>query len=233
MITLSVDDQREVLELMQKMLKDIDPQGTHMVAENMEEAFDLLSDQVQIIFLDIEMAGLNGIEAADLLQKKYPKLNVVFVTGHPEYSLSAHEVFPSGFLTKPVDEQDIRRALSHLRYPVEQTTAALTVRCNPFALFVGEKPFDFKSSRTIELFAYLVYKNGAFVTNGELLGILWDGNTDKDSRLRQLIMDMRNCLNEIGAGNIIIKKYGKIGLDMKALHCIGDLKEIESQYHWI
>ena len=233
MITLSVDAQREVLELMQKMLKDIDPQGTHMTAENMEEAFDLLSGQVQIIFLDIEMAGLNGIEAADLLQKKYPRLNVIFVTGHPEYGLSAHEVFPSGFLTKPVDENDIRRALSHLRYPVEQTTTTLTVRCAPFALFVGDKHFDFKSSRTIELFAYLVYKNGAFVTNGELLGILWDGNTDKDSRLRQLIMDMRSSLNEIGAGNIIVKKYGKIGLDMKALSCIGDLREIESQFNWI
>lgn len=233
MITLSVDDQREVLLLMQKMLKDIDPQGTHMTAENMEEAFSLLSDQVQIIFLDIEMAGLNGIEAADVLQKKYPKLNVIFVTGHPEYSLSAHEVFPSGFLTKPVDEQDIRRALSHLRYPIEQATSALTVRCAPFALFVGDKPFDFKSSRTIELFAFLVYKNGAFVTNGELLGILWDGSMDKDSRLRQLIMDMRSCLNEIGAGNIIVKKYGKIGLDMKALRCIGDIKEIEAQFNWI
>ena len=41
------------------------------------------------IFLDIEMSGLNGIEAADLLQKRYPTLNIVFVTGHPEYSLSA------------------------------------------------------------------------------------------------------------------------------------------------
>ena len=233
MITLSVDDQREVLTLMQKMLKDIDPHGTHLTASDMVEAFGLLSDEVQVIFLDIEMVGMNGIEAAELLQKKYPRLNVIFVTGHPEYSLSAHEVFPSGFLTKPVDEQDIRRALSHLRYPIEKTTAALTVRCAPFALFVGEKPFDFKSGRTIELFAYLVYKNGAFVTNGELLGILWDGSTDKDSRLRQLIMDMRSCLNEIGAGNLIVKKYGRIGLDMNALRCVGEIGEIESQFNWI
>lgn len=233
MITISVDDQPEVLVLMQKMLSAIDPQGTHLTADSMKEAFPLLTQEVQIIFLDIEMSGINGIEAADLLQKNYPKLNIIFVTGHPEYSLSAHEVFPSGFLTKPVDEQDLRRAISHLRFPIEQEPAALTVRCAPFALFVGDKPFDFKSSRTIELFAYLVYKNGAFVTNGELLAILWDGSTDKDSRLRKLIMDMRSCLNEIGAGNIVVKKYGRIGLDMKALRCIGDVKEIEAQFSWI
>ena len=38
----------------------------------MDEAFGMLSGKVQIIFLDIEMPGLNGIEAARLLQKKYP-----------------------------------------------------------------------------------------------------------------------------------------------------------------
>lgn len=233
MITISVDDQRDVLTLMKKMLSEIDPQGTHLNAENMDDAFKILSDEAQIIFLDIEMPGINGIEAAALLQKKYPRLNVIFVTGHPEYSLSAHGVFPSGFLTKPVDEKDIRHAISHLRFPVEQTASALTVRCDPFALFVGDKPFDFKSKRTIELFAYLVYQNGSYVTNGELLGILWEGRTDRDSRLRQLIMDMRACLNEIGAGNIVVKKYGKIGLDMNALRCIGDPKDIASQFHWI
>lgn len=75
---------------MKKMLGRIDPRGRHMTASNMDEAFALLSDEVQVIFLDIEMQGLKGIEAADLLGKKYPRLNIIFVTGHPEYSLSAH-----------------------------------------------------------------------------------------------------------------------------------------------
>ena len=119
----------------------------------MDEAFGMLSGKVQIIFLDIEMPGLNGIEAARLLQKKYPCLNVIFVTGHPEYSLSAHGVFPSGFLTKPVDEQDIRRAVSHLRFPVAGAERPLRIRCSPFTVFVNEKPFDFKSIKTRELFA--------------------------------------------------------------------------------
>ena len=190
------------------MLTKIDPDGTHMTAENMDEAFALLSDEVQIIFLDIEMPGLSGLEAAVLLQKRYKRLNVVFVTGHPEYSFSAHGVHPSGFLAKPVDEQDILRELKHLRYPIEEQKSQLRVRCSPFSVFVGDKLLGFKSDRTMELFAYLVYRNGAICTNGELLGILWEGNTDRNGRLRQLIMDMRDSFREIGAENIIIKKYG-------------------------
>ncbi len=76
MITLSVDDQQEVTNLMKKMLTKIDPNGTHMTAANMDEAFVLLSDEVQIIFLDIEMPGLSGLEAADLLQNLTADLSI-------------------------------------------------------------------------------------------------------------------------------------------------------------
>lgn len=233
MITLSVDDQQEVTNLMKKMLTKIDPNGTHLTAANMDEAFALLSDKVQIIFLDIEMPGLSGIEAADILQKRYKKLNVVFVTGHPEYSFPAHSVHPSGFLAKPVDEQDILRELKHLRYPIEEQKSQLRVRCSPFAVFVGDKPIGFKSDRTMELFAYLVYRNGAICTNGELLGILWEGDTDRNGRLRQLTMDMRDCLREIGAEDIIIKKYGKIGINTDLIEIEGNKAKIAEEFNWL
>ena len=55
MITLSVDDQPKIVGLMKNMLYKIDPEGRHMTALNMNEAFALLSDDVQVIFLDIEL----------------------------------------------------------------------------------------------------------------------------------------------------------------------------------
>lgn len=232
MKTISVDDQREVLVLMQKMLSSIDPQGTHLTASGAEEAFQMMSDDVQVLFLDIEMPGINGIEIAGILQKKYPKLNIIFITGHPEYSLPAHSVFPSGFLTKPVDEKDIRHALEHLRYPIKKTEKPMRVRCTPFAVFVNDKPFHFKSHMTNELFAYLAYKNGALCPNGELLGLLWDGNLDKSGRLRQLIMDMRLSLEEEGVTNAVIKKYGRTGLNMELVQFEGDVNDILREFNW-
>ena len=178
------------------------------------------------------MPGISGLEAAELLQKRYKRLNVVFVTGHPEYSFPAHSVHPSGFLAKPVDEQDILREITHLRYPIEDVKSQIRVRCSPFAVFVRDKLFGFKSDRTVELFAYLVYRNGAFCTNGELLGVLWEGDTDRNGRLRQLIMDMRDCFREIGAENIIIKKYGKIGINTDLIEIDGDTARIAEEYIW-
>ena len=232
MITLSVDDQQSVNDLMVYMLKKIDPNGTHMSASDMKQALSLLSDDVQILFLDIEMPGLNGIEAAPMLKEKYKKLNIIFVTGHPEYVLDAVAMHPSGFLTKPVCEQDIIRELQELRFLLEPVKCPLKVQCSPFALFVNGEPFDFGRGLTLEMFAYLIYKQGAFCTNGELLGILWGGNPEKQGNLRQLVMNMRNCLDKINAGNIIVKKYGKLGVNMDAIECTGDPSEISKQYHW-
>ena len=233
MITISVDDQPTATDLMLYMLKKIDPNGTHMKASNMEETFKLLNDDVQIIFLDIEMPGINGIEAAPMLKEKYKKLNIIYVTGHPEYIYDAVGMHPSGFLTKPVTENDIVRELHELRFPLETVKSSLMVQCSPFAMFTEGKPFYFERGLTIELFAYLVYRKGAFCTNGELLGILWGGDPDKQGHLRQLIMDMRKCLRKIGADHIIVKKYGRIGLDMNAIRYEGEPSDIIEEFRWI
>ncbi|MCR4645308.1 MAG: response regulator [Oscillospiraceae bacterium] len=233
MITLSVDDQKDITELMKMMLTNIDPNGKHMTASNMEEAFDLLSDDVQILFLDIEMPGINGIEGAKKLKQMYNRLNIIYVTGHPEYVLDAIGVHPSGILIKPVTEQDILHELQELRFPIEQEESRLRVQCDPFAVFLDNENYTFKRGKTMELFAYLVYKNGAFCTHGELLGVLWDGDPDKKGYLRQLILDLGNSLKEIGVEEVIEKKYGKIGINMSALQFTGKPARIALQFGWI
>ncbi|MBR1831194.1 MAG: hypothetical protein IJ784_02050, partial [Ruminiclostridium sp.] len=84
-----------------------------------------------------------------------------------------------------------------------------------------------------ELFAYLVYKNGAYCTTGELLGILYDGDPDKGGALRQLTMDMRDCLTEAGVHSIIVKKYGKLGINMGRLDYEGSLESIPNEFGWL
>ena len=233
MITLSIVDQPEITVLMQRMLTNIDPRGTHFAANSLKQAWELLTDEVQIVFLDVEMPDVNGIEAAQELKARNRNLNIIFVTGHPEYSLEAYSVHPSGFLTKPVCERDILRELNNLRFPLDPEPSPLLVQCSPFALFFEGKPFAFCRSRTIELFAYLIYKQGAYCTNGELIGILWDGDPSKQGNLRQLVLDLRKCLIEIHAESLLTKKYGKIAIDIAALQIDGDPEAINEEYQWI
>ncbi len=228
MITLSVDDQKNSRDLMQFLLKKIDPNGTHSTAATLDEAFEILNDGFDIVFMDIEMPGMNGIDAAVKLGEKYPKLNIIFVTGYPEYSLEAYRSYPVDFLIKPPTESDIIRAVEHLHYPIK--SKVIKVQCSPFAIYHNDKIFDFKSAKTMELFAYLIHKNGILCSNSELLSVLWSGDLSKDSRLRQIVLDMRNSFGEIGAETLVLKKYGKVGIDMEQIEISGEISEIAEQF---
>ena len=233
MLTLSIDDQKTATDLMTYMLNKIDPEGTHLAANSASEAMTILNNDIQIVFLDIEMPGLNGIQLADKIRREYDGINVIFVTGHPEYSFEAYGVRPSGFLAKPVTEKDIERELKELRYPITENKPRLRVQCSPFAVFVDDKAFAFKRKATMELFAYLVYKEGAYCTNGEIIALLWGGDTDKQAYLRKLLSDMRDCFREVGLEDVIGKKYGKTCVNMNLLQCDGSPKSIAEAYGWI
>ena len=67
-----------------------------------------------VVFLDIQMPRVSGLEMLGMLDKqRMPK--VVFVTAYDEYALSAFEEHASDYLLKPVDPQRLARTLEWLR----------------------------------------------------------------------------------------------------------------------
>ena len=77
--------------------------------------------RVDVALLDIDMPGLNGIEVAELMCDANPRLNIIFVTGYPEYALQAFTVPVSDFIVKPVSEDALRTSFGKLRFPPEQS----------------------------------------------------------------------------------------------------------------
>ena len=61
-----------------------------------------------VIFLDICMPRLNGIETARRLREQNPKALIVFVTASPEYVWDALPLHPFDYLRKPYEEARIR-----------------------------------------------------------------------------------------------------------------------------
>ena len=119
MNTISVDDRILVARLLQRILSDLDPKGTHMIAVSGKKALELAGAlPFDVAFLDVDMPGMNGLELARRLQEIWPRINIIFVTGYEEYSLKAFELYASGYLLKPIQEKDVAKALAHLRYPV-------------------------------------------------------------------------------------------------------------------
>lgn len=225
MRALIVDDSRLAASSLLKTLDGVDPSGAHAACLDAAKALTICSGNgVDVVFLDIEMPGINGLEFARRLKIQAPRTNVVFVTGYPEYALDAWGTQASAFLVKPADADDVRRALASLRFqPGGPTRPGLFVQCfGNFAVFCDGRPVEFERHLTKELLAYLVDRRGALVTTGELLTVLWEGKPDTPSRrsqLRTLVSDLRRTLEGIGYPSIVHKRRGGVAIKLEVAQC--------------
>jgi DNA-binding LytR/AlgR family response regulator len=83
-------------------------------AANAQAAAEL-APRCDVLFLDIEMAGGSGLDAARLLRDAPTPPAVVFVTAHAEYAVDAFAVEAFDYLVKPVDPERLARVLERLR----------------------------------------------------------------------------------------------------------------------
>jgi DNA-binding LytR/AlgR family response regulator len=80
------------------------------------EALALARDlRHDVVFLDVEMPGLSGVEAAPLVRDRREPPAVVFVTAHEHYAIDAFAVEAFDYLLKPVDPDRLARVVERLR----------------------------------------------------------------------------------------------------------------------
>ena len=81
-----------------------------------------------VVFLDICMAGTNGIETARRLRQADPEVLIVFVTSSPEYVWDAFPVHPFDYLLKPYQEEKFVHLAAELRRALRCKEPELEIR---------------------------------------------------------------------------------------------------------
>lgn len=93
-------------------------------------AFELLdaSRTYDICLLDIQLPGINGMEAAELLRSQHRVTSIIFVTDLAQYAVRGYEVDALGFLVKPATFAGLAMNLDRaLREVAQGTNRTLTV----------------------------------------------------------------------------------------------------------
>jgi two-component system response regulator LytT len=85
-------------------------------AASAAEALELTRDlRYDVVFLDVEMPGATGLQAAPLVHEQREPPAIVFVTAHAEYAVDAFAVEAFDYLLKPVDPDRLARVVERLR----------------------------------------------------------------------------------------------------------------------
>lgn len=112
---LIVDDESPAREELRYLLEDAPGDLNVQVvgeATNGEEALVLLrSLDYDLVFLDIRMPGLTGLEVAEQLRELPKQPKVIFTTAYPDYAVEAFDLAAADYLVKPFDAERLARAV--------------------------------------------------------------------------------------------------------------------------
>jgi DNA-binding LytR/AlgR family response regulator len=137
---LAVDDEGPALDELSYLLRSSDMVGGVFVARSATDALRQLRDGTfDVILLDIQMPGLDGLELARILSRFVEPPAVVFVTAHEEHALEAFDVGASGYLLKPVDRERLERVLRRAVGPGVEETESIPVESGGRTIIVARQ----------------------------------------------------------------------------------------------
>ncbi len=105
-----VDDEEAIREQISGFIKKRNP-GFNISGFATGEGLLAAGKDFDIIFLDIQMEGMGGIEAARTLRQSGVDAVVIFITGIREYVFEAFDVSAFHYLLKPIEEQKFMEVL--------------------------------------------------------------------------------------------------------------------------
>ncbi|MRN54923.1 response regulator [Paenibacillus monticola] len=124
---LIVDDEYLIRNLL-KMRIDWGKQGMTIIGEasNAIEALHFVDEhKPDIIFTDIYMPSIDGIEFSERVLKKYPDIKIVVVTGHDEfeYARKSIKIGITDFILKPIHASELLHVTEKLRQKINEERA--------------------------------------------------------------------------------------------------------------
>lgn len=240
MRAVCIDDEKLALDFMTHLLEKVDNieiVGAFLHAK--EGLAFILEKTVDVVFLDIHMPEMDGLQLAEKILEKKPYVDIVFVTAYNEYAVSAFDLNAIDYLMKPVKMERLQKTINRLekeqatKPAVEEKTNQLHIRLgNNVSFALEDEPFEplkWRTAKARELFLYLLQNSDTLVHKGSLMEQLW-GEDELDrgySILYTTVYNVRKALQTY-AEHIELQNTND-GYMLNLHHVEVDLHEWEKQ----
>ena len=223
MIAIAVDDEALMLRALVRAIS-VSPDITGVFKfSDCEKTLNYVKENpVNIAFLDINMRGMGGLALAEKIISVRPNCKIVFCTGYEEYAIPAFKLRASGYLMKPISAEDVQGEIDNIK-GVRNKEKLLEVKCfGNFEVYAKGERVVFKRSKTKELLAFLVDRNGAGMTAKQICAVLFPYDSDDNKNvayLRQLVLDLKSTLKAFGAEEVFRHETPYYRIDTNLIKC--------------
>lgn len=225
MKAILIDDEKAAINYLARMCEQISYLEVIEKFTDGIKALDYIrKNNIDIVFLDIEMPGLNGIEIAKEIQTFSRDTNVIFVTAYEHYAFEAFKVDAISYILKPCEVEEIEKALYKVkRYSTyePQSQKVYVQTFDRFDVFVNDCPIYFANAKAKELLALLIDRQGSIVTMEQVADLLW-GDRIYDENVKQLYRKAVSYLNKVLSKNDIhffVSKRGSCYIEKSQIKC--------------
>ncbi|PAF18658.1 response regulator [Terribacillus saccharophilus] len=180
MKVMLVDDEPLALQFLETQLHSI---GDFTIVGAYGSARGLMGKikemRPELLFLDIKIGAVNGIELAATIQEEHPDLPIVFVTGFHEYAVQAFELNALDYIVKPIQKDRISKTIQRLNKDVRKndSQAPILIECMPALQFIQNGtalPVQWRTSKAKEIFCYLLHNAELPVRKDILIETFWE-----------------------------------------------------------
>lgn len=114
--TIIIDDEPSAIEVITLLLKMKCPADVEVIATSTSphQGRKLIDELApNLVFMDIEMPGMSGIELASLFPKR--NFNIIFITAYDDYAIKAFKVNAIDYILKPVNSEELVAAVEKVK----------------------------------------------------------------------------------------------------------------------
>ncbi|MBJ6363992.1 response regulator [Paenibacillus sp. GCM10012307] len=236
MKAILIDDEELALMQLERLLRD---DGRYQVSGKYTTARagleHLAREQADVVFLDIGMPGIGGLEAGEKIRELNRNVHIVYITAYSDYALEAFELQALDYLLKPVNPARFVKTLDRIlmyspvsRHLEDKQAGTFHIQCFQRLELTGIAKLRWRTNKTQELFAFLLHYKNKWVSKDQILEELW-GAYEQDRSITHLhtsIYQIRKMLKDEDIQATV--EYAQDSYRLAATDMMTDVEEFES-----